>query len=111
MPSKQRTSATILTVSTQIHTASVNTILLCAVCKEEVECLLYKYRCLSPDCKVDRVKFRDILHDHFSMSDDYFMDRVFRAFDKDSDGFCEQRGMGRGALSVPERVPGRQDEV
>lgn len=60
------------------------------VTKDEVECLLYKYRCLSPDGKVDRVKFRDILHDHFSMSDDYFMDRVFRAFDKDSDGFVSK---------------------
>lgn len=55
-----------------------------------MERLLYKYRCLSAENKVDRVKFRDILHDHFSMSDDYFMDRVFRAFDKDSDGYVSQ---------------------
>ncbi len=52
-----------------------------------MEKLLYKYRCLSPEGRIDRVKFRDLLHNHFSMSDDYFMDRVFRAFDKDSDGY------------------------
>lgn len=52
--------------------------------------MLYKHHCLSPDGRVDRVKFRDILHDYFSMSDDYFMDRVFRAFDKDSDGIVSK---------------------
>ena len=25
--------------------------------------------------RIDRVKFRDLLHDHFDMSDDFFMDR------------------------------------
>lgn len=64
-----------------------------------MECILYKYRCLSPDCKVDRVRFRDILHDHFSMSDDYFMDRVFRAFDRDSDGLVSKEEWVMG-LSV-----------
>lgn len=57
--------------------------------KVEVEKLLQKYYGITTE-KIDRVKFRDLLHDHFSMTDDFFMDRVFRAFDKDSDGALNQ---------------------
>ena len=66
--------------------------------------------------RIDRVKFRDLLHDHFDMSDDFFMDRgdihsilyvlatyvvyvvcvVFRAFDKDSDSFLSREEWVRG---------------
>lgn len=59
------------------------------VSKDEVEKLLYSYRSITAE-RLDRSKFRDLLHDQFSMSDDFFMDRVFRAFDKDSDGFLSQ---------------------
>ena len=44
------------------------------VTKEETERLLCKYRGITGD-RVDRTKFRDLLHDHFAMSDDFFMDR------------------------------------
>ena len=64
-----------------------------------MEKLLHKYKSLNPDGRMDRVKFRDLLHNHFSMSDDYFMDRVFRAFDKDSDGFVSKEEWVNG-LSV-----------
>lgn len=37
--------------------------------------------------KLDRLKFRDILHDMFGMTDDMLMDRVFRAFDRDNDNY------------------------
>ena len=57
--------------------------------REETEKLLYKYRAITSD-RIDRVKFRDLLHDTFGMSDDFFMDRVFRAFDKDTDGYLSQ---------------------
>ena len=46
----------------------------CAVTREETEKLLYKYRAITSD-RIDRVKFRDLLHDTFGMSDDFFMDR------------------------------------
>lgn len=67
--------------------------------------------------RIDRVKFRDLLHDHFDMSDDFFMDRgltthppslppsllisiivfiVFRAFDRDSDSFLTQEEWVKG---------------
>ncbi len=60
-----------------------------AVSKEEVDKLLYTYRAIAgdPNARIDRITFRDLLQDHFHMSDDFFMDRVFRAFDKDSDGY------------------------
>ena len=61
------------------------------VSKEEVEKLLYGYRTLATVQKgLDRGMFRDLLHNQFSMSDDQFMDRVFKAFDRDSDGFLSQ---------------------
>lgn len=52
-------------------------LILYLVSQKEVECLLYAYRGLtkSPEGRVDRVTFRDLLHDHFIMSDDFFMDR------------------------------------
>ncbi|XP_064402491.1 calaxin-like isoform X1 [Halichondria panicea] len=57
--------------------------------RDEIEQLLYTYRAITgdPNGRIDRIKFRDLLQDHFHMSDDFFMDRVFRAFDKDSDGY------------------------
>ncbi len=59
------------------------------VSRDEIEQLLYTYRAITgdPNGRIDRIKFRDLLQDHFHMSDDFFMDRVFRAFDKDSDGY------------------------
>ncbi|KAF5397187.1 EF-hand calcium-binding domain-containing protein 1 [Paragonimus heterotremus] len=36
--------------------------------------------------KLDRLKFREILHHTFHMTDDLLLDRVFRAFDYNSDG-------------------------
>lgn len=49
--------------------------------------------------KLDRMKFRDILHDVFGMTDDMLMDRVFRAFDRDSDNYLNHDEWVRG-LSV-----------
>lgn len=46
--------------------------------------------------RVDRIKFRDLLHDKFMMSDDFFMDRVFRAFDRDNDGFLSHEEWAHG---------------
>ena len=85
------------------------------VSQEEVVQLLTKYWEMTRD-RIDRVMFRDLLHDHFDMSDDFFMDRgqlpvitlllerimyvcvclVFRAFDKDSDSFLTQEEWVRG---------------
>jgi len=35
--------------------------------------------------KMERSQFRDLLHQRFGMTEDILMDRVFKAFDKDSD--------------------------
>ncbi|CAB4037340.1 EF-hand calcium-binding domain-containing 1-like, partial [Paramuricea clavata] len=54
--------------------------------KTEVENLLtiFRQRANQKE-KLDRTKFRDILHNTFGMTDDFLMDGVFRAFDKDND--------------------------
>lgn len=56
-----------------------NGFILCAslhtpVSQTEVVQLLTKYCEMTRD-RIDRVMFRDLLHDHFDMSDDFFMDR------------------------------------
>lgn len=62
----------------------------CHFQKAEIEKLLSMYNKYvegTPNSKLDRLKFRDILHDMFGMTDDMLMDRVFRAFDRDSDNY------------------------
>eukprot|EP00112_Aurelia_sp_Birch-Aquarium-sp1_P003231 Seg136.1 transcript_id=Seg136.1/GoldUCD/mRNA.D3Y31 product="EF-hand calcium-binding domain-containing protein 1" protein_id=Seg136.1/GoldUCD/D3Y31 len=57
--------------------------------RTEVEKLLEMFRSLVPPhqkCKMDRTKFRTVLHNTFQMTDDIQMDRVFKAFDADNDG-------------------------
>jgi len=54
--------------------------------KPEIEALLQMYAELTKKTgKLDRTRFRDILHNQFQMTDDIIMDRVFRVFDSDND--------------------------
>ncbi|CAC5411574.1 calaxin-like [Mytilus californianus] len=66
----------------------------CNFKKHEIEKLIYMYQELvknsPPSYKIDRSKFRDLLHQHFEMTDDILLDRVFRAFDQDSDNYISQ---------------------
>jgi Ca2+-binding EF-hand superfamily protein len=39
--------------------------------------------------KVDRMRFREILHSAFDITDDVMLDRVYRVFDKDNDGLVQ----------------------
>ncbi|KAM4538904.1 calaxin [Odontesthes bonariensis] len=63
--------------------------------KTETECLIRKYNVLLREQAdpgraahgLERGRFRGILHNIFGMTDDMIMDGVFRAFDKDNDGF------------------------
>ncbi|XP_004074229.1 EF-hand calcium-binding domain-containing protein 1 [Oryzias latipes] len=63
--------------------------------KKEVECLIWKFNALLEAQKhsdgsvsgLDRNQFKVVLHNLFEMTDDFIMDRVFRIFDKDNDGF------------------------
>jgi Ca2+-binding EF-hand superfamily protein len=66
--------------------------------KFEVECLtkLFTEQTLT---KLERSKFRDVLHNEFDMTDDLIMDRVFKAFDRDNDGYVSLEEWVRG-LSV-----------
>lgn len=64
--------------------------------KEEFDSLLNMFHHLTRDNmharanKLDRTQFRDVLHSIFKMTDDIIMDRVLRAFDKDSDSYINQ---------------------
>jgi len=63
---------------------------MCHFHKPEIEKLLSMYNMYAgdkPHKKLERIKFRDILHNSFGMTDDMLMDRVFRAFDQDNDGY------------------------
>ncbi|EDO34333.1 predicted protein [Nematostella vectensis] len=54
--------------------------------KAEVINLLSLFsECANQKEKMDRNKFRDILHNKFGMTDDILMDRVFKAFDTNND--------------------------
>jgi Ca2+-binding EF-hand superfamily protein len=64
----------------------------------EIESLLTLFK-QQTKTKLDRPKFRDVLHNQFDMTDDLIMDRVFKAFDKDSDSFVNMDEWVRG-LSV-----------
>jgi Ca2+-binding EF-hand superfamily protein len=57
--------------------------------KQEIEslCTIFRHLAKGGDKdKIDRNRFRDILHNSFDMTDDILMDRVFKAFDRDNDG-------------------------
>ena len=48
--------------------------LLLVVSQEETLKLLYRYRAITAE-RIDRVKFCELLHNTFGMTDDYFMDK------------------------------------
>ena len=54
--------------------------------KHEVEALVVMYHKLTPS-RLDRARFRDLLHNTFNITDDLLMDRIFRTFDNDNDSF------------------------
>jgi len=53
--------------------------------KSEVEILVNFYLQWVDGKRMERSQFRDVLHQKFDMTEDILMDRVFKAFDKDSD--------------------------
>ncbi|XP_050993323.1 calaxin [Labeo rohita] len=74
--------------------------------KTETECLIRLFHELLGEQAerraahgLDRVKFRNILHNTFGMTDDMMMDSVFRAFDKDNDTYISVKEWVEG-LSV-----------
>ena len=59
----------------------------------EIENLLNLYRKLSVGIEVDRLdrtRFREFLHNAFDMTDDILLDRIFKFFDDDNDGFISR---------------------
>merc|ERR1712062_530936 len=67
--------------------------------RHEIEKLLIKFTKLTTGNQkqlIDRNQFRDLLHDSFSMTEEILMDRVFRAFDEDLDGFISMKDWVQG---------------
>jgi len=56
--------------------------------KAEIEMLIIMYNSyVTAPKRMDRSTFRDILQSRFGMTDDLMMDKDFKAFDKDNDGY------------------------
>ena len=63
----------------------------CHFSRLEIEKLLEMQRKLSVrGYKIDRTRFRDLLHNTFAITEDFIMDRVFKAFDKDNDSHLNE---------------------
>ena len=68
----------------------------------EIDNLLALYRKLCEGIeidKMDRTRFREFLHNAFDMTDDILLDRIFKYFDNDNDGFISRDELIMG-LSV-----------
>ena len=70
------------------------------VSKPEIEALINIFKTITKNMnRMDRLKFRDVLHNSFDMTDDILMDRVFRAFDRDNDSYINMNEWVEG-LSI-----------
>ncbi|KAK6173279.1 hypothetical protein SNE40_016759 [Patella caerulea] len=66
------------------------TCLPCRFSPPEIASLLNMFQQLcGSNSKLDRSSFRDVLMTRFKITDDFIMDRVFRAFDTDNDGYLK----------------------
>ncbi|KAI6659935.1 Amphicalbin [Oopsacas minuta] len=57
--------------------------------KSETEKLLHLFYSITQN-RIDRPTFKEILHNDFDMTTLFFMERVFKAFDLDNDGFIDE---------------------
>ncbi|ESP01559.1 hypothetical protein LOTGIDRAFT_139478, partial [Lottia gigantea] len=60
---------------------------------------MFKHLCGPDKKKLDRPTFRDVLITRFKITDDFLMDRVFKAFDTDNDSYLKAEEWVRG-LSI-----------
>ncbi|ESO04613.1 hypothetical protein HELRODRAFT_79024, partial [Helobdella robusta] len=67
--------------------------------KVEIENLVNLHKSLSARTKLDKMKFREFLYSHFNLTDDLIMDRIFKAFDKNNEGYVAVDSWLRG-LSI-----------
>jgi len=58
--------------------------------QEECRSLLFIHQRMTNLGKVDRLRFREVLHAAFDITDDVMLDRVYRVFDKDNDGIINE---------------------
>merc|ERR1711885_2118 len=78
----------------------------------EIEQLLIMFTTLTSSNKkalIERTQFRDVLHDSFKMTEEILMDRVFRAFDEDMDGYISREEMFQLLKNCLVKQPAEED--
>jgi len=91
-----------------IHSIADQLALLTHFNTDECKNLLMIYEKINKQGKIDRLKFREILHTIFDITDDVMLDLTFRSFDRDFDGVIDESEWVKG-LSVMLR--GELDEL
>lgn len=56
----------------------------------QIQSLLLYFKCLTEKVKMERLRFRDVMHTTFDCTDDVMLDRIFRFFDVNNDGLVRE---------------------
>jgi len=67
---------------------------------DECKSLLLIYERINSMGKIDRLKFREILHTTFDITDDVMLDLTFRAFDRNFDGVVDETEWIKGLSTM-----------
>jgi len=83
-----------------IHTTADQLSAVCHFSAEECKSLLLIYERIRSMGKIDRLKFREILHTTFDITDDVMLDLTFRAFDRNYDGEIDETEWIKGLSTM-----------
>ncbi|XP_021950163.1 EF-hand calcium-binding domain-containing protein 1 isoform X1 [Folsomia candida] len=72
---------------------------------DECRSLLTIHQRIAALGKVDRLRFREVLHTAFDITDDVMLDRVYRVFDKDNDGIISDHEWVEGVSLLCRGTP------
>jgi Ca2+-binding EF-hand superfamily protein len=72
---------------------------------DECKSLVYIYERMEAMGKVDRLRFREILHTTMNLTDDIMLDLIFHAFDRNNDGIVDQEEWVQGLSCMLRGTP------